>query len=66
MRAPLSHSTNSILIGTSMYPFSCALVRNLADGRASDLTIIASEFVHVHADEFAGELRFMSRAYARE
>src|SRR4030095_10774218 len=27
-----------------------------ADGRASDLTIIASEFINVHADEFAGEL----------
>jgi hypothetical protein len=36
--------------------FVVCVSQKFADGRASDLTIIASEFIHVHADEFAGEL----------
>src|SRR6476469_1580994 len=31
--------------------------QKLADRCASSLPIIAGEFIHVHADEFAGELR---------
>src|SRR5207249_2872851 len=31
--------------------------QKFADGRASDLVIVTSKFVHVHADELAGELR---------
>jgi hypothetical protein len=31
--------------------------QKFTDSRASGLTIIASEFIHVHADEFTGEIR---------
>src|SRR5262249_32032452 len=33
------------------------VTEKFSDSSASDLAIIASEFIHVHSDEFAGELR---------
>ena len=37
--------------------FVVSVAKKFADSRTSDLAIIASKFVYVHSDEFAGELR---------
>jgi hypothetical protein len=38
-------------------PFVVRRCQKFADSRASTVTVVASKFIHVHANEFSGELR---------